>query len=143
MNLPALDHVAHHSQEWVTPKLELNSIGQGIPKLGMDNMKFHSTTGRIFSKVPLTPTTHKISFPTCLSHLGNIHLHYSIVHRLIHFPSKSSRTCQIMNSQSSLTIIGLPPGELTSSTHSLTWREFLAGLTTCFFYPHSLTWESY
>ena len=25
MNLPALDHTAHHSQQWVTPKLELNS----------------------------------------------------------------------------------------------------------------------
>jgi hypothetical protein len=25
MNLPALDHVAHHSQQWVTPELGLSS----------------------------------------------------------------------------------------------------------------------
>jgi hypothetical protein len=39
------------------------------------------------------------------------------------------------NSQSSVAITGLPLGELTSSTNSLTWREFLRGLTTCFFNP--------
>jgi hypothetical protein len=37
------------------------------------------------------------------------------------------------NSQSSVEAMGLPPGELTSSTHSLTWRELLTGLTTCLF----------
>jgi hypothetical protein len=29
--------------------------------------------------------------------------------------------------------MGLPPRELTSSAHSLTWREFLTSLTTYFF----------
>ena len=38
-NLPALDHVAHHTQQWVTPELGINSIGQGIPRLGKDNRK--------------------------------------------------------------------------------------------------------
>jgi hypothetical protein len=39
MNLPALDHTAHHSQQWVTPELGLNSTGQGIPRLGKVNRK--------------------------------------------------------------------------------------------------------
>jgi hypothetical protein len=34
-------------------------------------------------------------------------------------------------SQSSVVATGLLPGVFTSSTHSLTWREFLTGLTTC------------
>jgi hypothetical protein len=38
-NLPALDHAAHHAQQWVTPELGLNSTGQGIPRLGKDNRK--------------------------------------------------------------------------------------------------------
>jgi hypothetical protein len=30
-NLPALDHVAHHAQQWVTPELGLSSTqGKGI-----------------------------------------------------------------------------------------------------------------
>jgi hypothetical protein len=81
----------------------------------------------------LTPTTHRLSFPTCLSHPRNIHLHCSTVHRLLHFPSRASTTGQIRNSQSSVAVVGLPPGEITSPTISLTWREFLTGLTTCFF----------
>jgi hypothetical protein len=39
MNLPALDHIAHHAQQWVTPKMRLNSTGQGIPRLGKGNKK--------------------------------------------------------------------------------------------------------
>jgi hypothetical protein len=38
-NLPALDHTAHHSQQWVTPELGLNSTEQGIPRLGKVNRK--------------------------------------------------------------------------------------------------------
>jgi hypothetical protein len=38
-NLPALDHAAHHAQQWVTPELGLNSTGQGIPRLGKGNRK--------------------------------------------------------------------------------------------------------
>jgi hypothetical protein len=82
----------------------------------------------------LTPTAHRLSFPTCLSHPGNIHLHCSTVHRLLHFPSRASTTGRIRNSQSSVAVVGLPPGEITSPTISLTWRELLTGLTTCFFY---------
>jgi hypothetical protein len=79
------------------------------------------------------PTAHRLSFPTCLSHPGNMHLHCSTVHRLLHFPSRASTTGRIRNSQSSVAVVGLPPGEITSPTNSLTWREFLTGLTTCFF----------
>jgi hypothetical protein len=83
MILPALDHAAHHSQQWVTPELGLNSTEQGIPRLGRDNMKLHSTTRRISSKELLTPIDHKLSFPTCLSHLMSIHLHCPKIHRLL------------------------------------------------------------
>jgi hypothetical protein len=60
--------------------------GKGIPRLGRDNRKLHSTTGRISSKEPLMPTTHRLSFPTCLSHPRSIHLHCHTVHRLLHLP---------------------------------------------------------
>jgi hypothetical protein len=43
-----------------------------------------------------------------------------------------------MNSQSSVAVVGLLPGEFTSPTTSLTWREFLTGLTTYFFNPRAL-----
>jgi hypothetical protein len=39
MNLLALDHAAHHAQQWVTPEMGLNSIKKGIPRLGKDNRK--------------------------------------------------------------------------------------------------------
>jgi hypothetical protein len=45
----------------------------------------------------------------------------------------ASTTGQIRNSQSAIVVSRIPPGELTSPTTSLTWREFLIGLTTCFF----------
>jgi len=34
MNLPTMDHTAHHSQQWVTLELGLDSTMQGIPSLG-------------------------------------------------------------------------------------------------------------
>jgi hypothetical protein len=54
--------------------------------LGRDNRKLHSTIGRISSKEPLMLTTHKVSFPTCLSHPRSVHLHCHTVHRLLHLP---------------------------------------------------------
>ena len=85
----------------------------------------------ILSRSLLTPINHRLSFPTCLFHPGNMHLHCSTVHRLLRFPFRASTTCWIRNSQSSVAGAGLPPGEITSPTNSLTWREFLIGLTTC------------
>jgi hypothetical protein len=43
------------------------------------------------------------------------------------------------NSQSSVVATGPLPGEFTSTTHSLTWREFLTGLTTCLFNHNHLS----
>jgi len=40
-----------------------------------------------------------------------------------------------MNSQSSVVVVGIPPGEITSPTNSLTWRELFMGLTTYLFKP--------
>jgi len=50
-----------------------------------------------------------------------------------HFPSRASTIGQIRNSHSFVVVVGLPRGEITSPTISLTWREFLIGLKTCFF----------
>jgi hypothetical protein len=36
MNLPAIDHVVHHAQQWVTPEMGLNSTRQGNSRLGKD-----------------------------------------------------------------------------------------------------------
>jgi hypothetical protein len=90
-------------------------------------------------RILLTPIAHRVSFPTCLSHPSNIHLHYSMVHRLLHFPSKDSTTFQIKNCQSSVVVVGLPLAEITYPTISLTWREIIIGLKTCFFYPYCKT----
>jgi len=86
MNLPALEHVSHNSQQWFTHELGINNIVQGISRLGRDNKKSHSTTRRISSKEPLTPTTHRLSFLTWFSSPKSIHLHCPIVHRLLHLP---------------------------------------------------------
>jgi hypothetical protein len=83
------------------------------------------------------PTTHRLSFPTCLSHPRSIHLHCHTVHRLLHLPclGLQQQAGPEFSELCSKSYVGpLSPGEkLTSSTHSLTWREFLTGLTTCLF----------
>jgi hypothetical protein len=56
------------------------------PRLGKVNGKTHSHQGRILSQESLTPTAHRISFPTCLSHPRSIHLHCHTIHRLFHLP---------------------------------------------------------
>jgi hypothetical protein len=71
-------------------------------------------TGRI-----LSPIAHRISFPTCLSHPRNMHLHCSTVHRLLHFPSRASTIGRIRNSQIFVVVFGIPPREITSPTNSL------------------------
>jgi hypothetical protein len=81
------------------------------------------------------PTAHRLSFPTCISHPRSIHLLCHSRQSIGCFTSLtlgfSNRPDQ--NSQSSIAATGPLPGDLTSSTHSLTWREFPTGLTTCFF----------
>jgi hypothetical protein len=76
MNLPALDHTAHHAQQWVTPELGLNSIEQGNSRLGKDNKEVAQNNRKdLLSQEPLMPTTHRPSFPTCLLHPRRVHLH--------------------------------------------------------------------
>jgi hypothetical protein len=85
----------------------------------------------------LTPTTHRISFPTCLSHPRNIHLHCSTFHRLLHFPSRVSTTSWIRNSQRFVAVVGHPSREITSPKIFVTLREFLTSLKTYFFNPRA------
>jgi hypothetical protein len=81
MNLPALDHVSHHAQQWVTPELGLSSNkGKGILDQAKVTGKLHRATRRILSRSLLMPTIHGISFPTCLFHPG-IYTFTSTVHR--------------------------------------------------------------
>jgi hypothetical protein len=46
------------------------------------------------------------------------------------------------NSQSTIAVAGIPPGEITSPTTSLTWRE-LSLKTYFFFLKNSLTWINF
>jgi hypothetical protein len=75
------------------------------------------------------PTTHRLSFPTCLFHPGNMHLHCSTVHRLLHFPF------QIRNSQSSVAGAGLSLGENHFPTNSP--RAYLCPLLIDSHSPHA------
>ena len=112
----------------------LNSTEKGIPRLGKVNRKVARNNRKdILSQEPLMPTTHRPLLPTHLFHPKRVHLQYynSIGYYTsltLGFNNKSDQ-----NSQSSVAATGLPPGELTSSAHSLTWREFLTCMTTCFF----------
>jgi hypothetical protein len=77
MNLLALDHVAHHAQQWVTPELGLNSTGQGIPRLGKDNREVAQNNmkdfipGATYIHNPQTLIPHMQLF-----HPRRVHLHY-------------------------------------------------------------------
>jgi hypothetical protein len=76
-NLPALDHVAHHAQQWVTPELGLNSTRKGNSRLGKENTEVAQNNRKdLLSQEPLMPTTHRPSFPTCLFHPMRVPLHY-------------------------------------------------------------------
>ena len=77
MNLPALDRIAHHSQQYITPDLGLNSTGQRNSRLGKDNKEFAQGNRKdLLSQKPLMPTTHRPSFPIRLLHPMRVHLHY-------------------------------------------------------------------
>jgi hypothetical protein len=123
MNLPGLDHAPHHSQKWITPKLRLNSTEQGIPRLGRDNMKLHSTKEGFPPRSHLHPQLIDSHSPHACSTPGvyTFTVTQSIDCYTSH--SRASTTGWIRNSQSSIVSTRLPPGELTSLAHSLTWRE--------------------
>jgi hypothetical protein len=63
----------------------------------------------------------------------SIHLHKHSP-SVLHLPLWASTTGQIRKSQSSEAGAGLSLGENHFPADSLTWREFLTGLTTCLFY---------
>jgi hypothetical protein len=92
----------------------------------------------ILSKSLLTPTTHRLSFPTSfIPHMsvppGSIHLHkHSPL--VLHLPLWVSTTGRIKNSQSFVAGVGLFLGENYFPADSLTWRELLTGMTICLFY---------
>jgi hypothetical protein len=86
MNLPTLDHARSSLSAVGHPRDGTKLHRKGIPRLGRDNRKFHSTTGRISSKELLTPTAHRLSLPTSLFHPRSVHLHCHTVHRLLHLP---------------------------------------------------------
>jgi hypothetical protein len=46
-NLPALDHIVHHSQQWVTPKLGLNSTQVRVPNQDNGSWKTRKTPSKV------------------------------------------------------------------------------------------------
>jgi hypothetical protein len=64
-NLPALNHVAHHSQQWVTPELGLNSTRV---KGFLTRLMVHRQQERLCHMCQIKLTTYSPSFPTCLYH---------------------------------------------------------------------------
>jgi hypothetical protein len=117
----------------------------GNPRLGKVNGKTHSYRGRILSQESLTPTAHRPSFPTCLSHPRSIHLHChpdspSAAKPPLPWASATDRTGSLRAlwqlqdpfQEFSLPPRTLSPGESRSqawqpasstATTSLTWRE--------------------
>jgi hypothetical protein len=63
--LPALDHTAQNSQQWVTPELGLNSTQV---KEFLTRLMYLRQQEKICHRCQLELTTYNPSFPTCLSH---------------------------------------------------------------------------
>jgi hypothetical protein len=82
------------------------------------------------------PTAHRLSFPTCCPTPGVYTFTVTkTVLRLLTSLALGFNNRPDRKSQSSVAATGPLPGVLTSSTHSLTWRESLTGLATCSFQP--------
>jgi hypothetical protein len=76
-----------------TPWQSYDSIGQWIPKIDMVHNPYPH--GLVQGTKPWkhpknsnlnSPPTNGLSFPTCLSHPRNLHLHCHRVHQLLHLP---------------------------------------------------------
>jgi hypothetical protein len=99
----------------------------------------HSQSVKIPSQEPTYTHSLQPLIPTCLSHPRKC------APSLLNSPSVAPLPFQGFtnkldkNSQSTIATVGLPPGEITSSTTSLTWRELLTGLTICFFFSNKLS----
>jgi hypothetical protein len=65
MNLPTLEHTAHHTQQWVTPELRLNSTWV---KRFLTRLVAHRQQERLCHRCQLKLIAYNPSFPTCLSH---------------------------------------------------------------------------
>jgi hypothetical protein len=112
----------------------LSSIRQGNPRLGKVNREVTQLQRKDSLPGATYATSHRLSFPTCLSHPRSIHLHYHPDSPSTAKPPLSwalvtgwTRILQVLwQLQDPL------PGVLTSSVPSLTWREFLTGLEACF-----------
>jgi hypothetical protein len=64
-NLRALDHTAHHSQQWVTPELGLNSTRV---KGFLTKLMYLKQQEKLCHMCQLELTAYSPSFPTCLFH---------------------------------------------------------------------------
>jgi hypothetical protein len=139
MNLPSLDHTSPSYQQWVTPEMGLNStMGKGNPRLGRGYKVSRNREG--FPRISLTSIAYSPSFPTFLSHPREVFpFSCSTVLQLPHFPSRASTTGRTGSLRELQACREAPSEKITSPTTSLTWREFLIGLTTCFFNPMGLT----
>jgi hypothetical protein len=64
-NLPALDHISHHSQQWVTLEMGLNFTQvKGL----LTRLLGYRQQERFYHKFQLKLTVYSPSFSTCLSH---------------------------------------------------------------------------
>jgi hypothetical protein len=87
----------------------------------------------------LIHTTYNLLFPTCLSHPSKCapSLFNNPLASPLPFQGFNNRPNK--NSQRTIAVVGIPLGEITSPTTSLTWRELLIGMTTCFFYSNKIS----
>jgi hypothetical protein len=65
INLPTLDHVSHHSQQWVTPEMGLKSTQV---KGFLTKMMYLRQQEKLCHRCQLKLTTYSPSFPTWISH---------------------------------------------------------------------------
>jgi hypothetical protein len=103
--LPALDHAAQNSQQWVTPELGLNSTRV---KGFLTRLKLHRQQEGFHPRCQLKLTTYNLSFPTCMSHPRKC------APSLLNSPSATPLPFQGFNnrpnmkSQSTVAVVGLP-----------------------------------
>jgi hypothetical protein len=83
-NLPSLVCTTHHSQQWVTPELGLNSTRV---KGFLTMLMYLGQQERLCHRCQLKLIAYSPSFPTCLSHPGSVPLLCSTVLQLPHFLS--------------------------------------------------------
>jgi hypothetical protein len=145
-NLPSLDHTALNAQQWVTPELGLNSMGNGFLGLAREIGKLCGSTTRIISQGHLTLTTYNLSFPICSSQprkCAPSFLHSPLTSQL---PFQGFNNRLDRNSLSTIVAVGLPLGN--HFPNNLSHMERVScrpdnlllqstSLTTCLFKPHA------